>query len=124
MDGTASPAPAGPTPERIMQFAWGFTSTLIVDAALRLRLFDQLDNGPKSADELAKATGASHRGITSILNALVGLELLKREGDRYVAGPEAAAFLVSGKPGFYGMLFRHISEQLLPKWIELPEVVR
>ena len=37
--------------------------------------------------------------------------------------PESAAFLVSTKPGFQGGLIRHTSEQLLPKWLRLNEIV-
>src|ERR1700751_760191 len=35
------------TPERIMQFAWGPTPPLILEAAIRHGVFDVLDSGPK-----------------------------------------------------------------------------
>lgn len=38
--------------------------------------------------------------------------------------PESATFLVSTKLGFFGAIFRHISDQLLPKWLQLTEVVK
>ena len=34
------------------------------------------------------------------------------------------AFLVTSSPGFQGGLFRHITDQLLPKWMQLRQVVR
>lgn len=112
------------TPERLMQFAWGYAPTLIIEAAVRHRVFDLLDAAPKTAAELASENGASLRGLRAILDALVGLELLKKNGDRYSLAPESAAFLVSTKPGYRGGFFRHISEQLLPQWLRLTEVVR
>ena len=35
------------TPERIMQFVWGYAPPLILEAAIRHRVFDVLDDGPK-----------------------------------------------------------------------------
>src|SRR5689334_15498530 len=112
------------TPERIMQMAWGYAPTLILEAAIRHRVFDELDHGPLTIGQLAKKTGASPRGLTAIANALVGLQFLSRRGERYGLTPESAAFLVSTKPTFQGALFRHQSEQIVPKWLELPKIVR
>lgn len=112
------------TPERLMQFAWGYVPPLVLEAAIRHHVFDVLDNGPKSIQEVHDATGASTRGLTAIMNALVGLNFLaKDEGDRYSLTPESAAFLVSAKPGFQGGLIKHCSEQLIPKWLHLNEAV-
>jgi ubiquinone/menaquinone biosynthesis C-methylase UbiE len=113
-----------PTPERLMQMAWGYTAPLIIETALEYHIFDQLDKSPKSLDELANSTGASRRGLKAILNALVGIELLRRSGDRYELAPESAAFLVSTKPGYHGGLFSHMSEQLIPNWLNLSDIVR
>jgi 2-polyprenyl-3-methyl-5-hydroxy-6-metoxy-1,4-benzoquinol methylase len=113
-----------PTPDRILQFAWGYAPTLILEAALNYRLFDLLDESPQTADKLADRTGASVRGLTAILNALVGLEFLARKADRYTLTPESAAFLVSTKPAYYGTYFMHMTRQLIPRWLRLSEAVR
>ena len=107
-----------------MQFAWGHAAPLILEAALEWRVFDLLDQGPKTVGELAAQSGASVRGLTAIRNALVGLDFLARKGTRYTLTPESAAFLVSGKPAYHGGFFRHMSRQVLPNWLQLSEVVR
>ena len=112
------------TPERIMQFAWGYAPPLIIEAAVRTGVFDLLDPDPRSVAELARQTGASARGLTAILNSLVGLKLLARVDERYALTPESAAFLVSSKPDYRGLFFQHHTEQLLPQWQHLAEVVR
>jgi len=112
------------TPERVMQFAWGYAPTLIIEAAVQHRVFDLLDESPKTIKELAKKSGASERGLTAIANALVGLNFLSRKGERYSLTPESAAFLVSTKPAFLGALYKHMSTQILPRWLELDRVVR
>jgi len=120
----ASPAPPVVTPERIMQFAWGYIPPLVLEAGIRHGIFDLLDGGPKSVGEVAAATGASVRGLSAVMNALVGLDFLAKDDQgRYSLTPESAAFLVSTKPSFQGGFIKHTSEQLLPKYLSLNEIV-
>jgi precorrin-6B methylase 2 len=117
---TAAPV----TPERIYQFAFAYAPPLILEAAIRHHVFDVLDSGPKPLHEVHLATGASERGLAAIMDALVGFEFLSKDGQGlYALTAESAAFLVSTKPGFQGGLIRHTSEQLIPKWLKLNEVV-
>jgi SAM-dependent methyltransferase len=112
------------TPERIQQFAWGYGPPLILEAAIRHRVFDVLDGGAKTIAEVAQETGASERGLAAIMNALVGLDFLaKGESGRYSLTPESETFLVSHKPAFMGGIIKHGSEQLIAKWLHLNEVV-
>jgi SAM-dependent methyltransferase len=113
------------TPERIMQMSWGFAPPLIIEAAVRNGIFDLLDAGPKTVEEAASATGASVRGLRAIMNALVGIDLLTKSQDgKYALTPESAAFLVSTRPSFYGGFLRHTSTHLVPRWLNLAEIVR
>ncbi|HEX3626932.1 MAG TPA: methyltransferase [Verrucomicrobiae bacterium] len=112
------------TPERIMQFAWGYAPTLAIEAAVKHGIFDRLDKGPQTAEQIASKTGTSLRGVNAIVDLLVSIQLLQRKGKRLALTPESANFLVSTKPGFYGTFFRHISDQLLPKWLQLTEIVK
>jgi len=112
------------TPERIMQLSWGYAPPLILEAAIRHRVFDVLDAGPKNIDELHAATGASLRGLAAIANVMVALDFLaKDEQGTFTLTPESAAFLVRTKPGFMGGLILHLSNQLIPKWLEINEIV-
>ena len=122
---TSSPAAQQVTPRRITQYIFGFAPTFCLEAAIRNRVFDVLDEGPKTLEEVSRETGASERGLRAIMNLLVGLELLAKDAEgRYSLTPESAAFLVSTKPAFHGGIFRHASKQLIPKWLEIDEVVR
>lgn len=112
------------TPERIMQFAWGYIPTFVLEAAIRHGIFDVLDGGPKTIQAVHEATGASERGLNAIMNALTGLEFLAKDKEgRFSLTPESSAFLVSTKPGYQGGLIRHCSEHLIPKWLRLNEIV-
>ena len=116
---------AAVTPEKIQQLAWGYAPPLIIEAALHHGVFDLLDGGSKTVEEVAALSGASVRGLRAVMNALAGLQLLTKDAaGRFGLTAESAAFLVGGKPGFLGGLMRHTSTQLVPKWLALSKVVR
>jgi hypothetical protein len=116
---------AAVTPEKIQQLAWGYAPPLIIEAALHHGVFDLLDGGSKTIEEVATRSGASVRGLRAVMNALAGLQLLTKDAaGRFGLTADSAAFLVGGKPGFLGGLIRHTSTQLVPKWLALSEVVR
>ena len=100
----------GPTPERILQIAWGFAPTYALASAVELRLFTHLAEGKTTQAALEAATGASRRGLGMLLNTMVGLGFLSREGSgegaRYGLSPDADAFLVEGRPGYHGGMIR------------------
>src|ERR1700751_5871673 len=88
------------SPERLRELGFAYGPPLIICAAVSNGVFDSLANGAKSVGEVAKETGASERGVRGIMNALIGLELLRKDRkDKYSLTSESAAFLVSNKPG-------------------------
>lgn len=111
------------TPERLSQLGWGYAPPLMMEAAVRLKVFDILDEGPKTVDEVARLTGASERGLRAIMNALTGFGLLAKNEGRYSLAPDTSAFLVRGKPGYLGGLVEQTSHRLQP-WLRLTEIVR
>lgn len=112
-------------PEKIFRYSFAFAPPLMIEAAVRLKIFDAMADGPRSLEDLAKATGVDPRGLRILLNGLAGLELVTRPGEgTYGLTPEADAFLVSNRPAFMGGFFRHTSSQLIPRWLHLTDVVR
>ena len=85
------------SPERIMQFPWGFAPPLAIEVAIRNRVFDFLDTTPHTVQEVAEYAKGSTRGWRAVLNCLVGLDLLAKEfplqddaGEFYVFGYDEA----------------------------------
>src|SRR5258708_15621865 len=66
------------TPERLMQFGFAYAPPLIIGAAATNKVFDALATGAKTVEEASTETGASVRGLRAVMNALVGLELLRK----------------------------------------------
>jgi SAM-dependent methyltransferase len=116
--------PDSNSPERIMQFAWGFAPPLTIEVAIRNRVFDFLDTTPHTVEEVAEYAKGSTRGWRAVLNCLVGIGLLSKESLRYRTTPESSMYLVTSKPSYRGGFFKHISKQLIPSWLNLEEIVR
>jgi ubiquinone/menaquinone biosynthesis C-methylase UbiE len=121
--------PSAPTPqvspERLMQFTFGFAPPLMIETAIRYGVFDILDNGAKSRDALCAETGTSPRGLRMVLDALVGLDVLSKDDNgNYALTEESATFLVTGKPSYHGAFFLLTKEPMLSSWSKLDEVVK
>jgi ubiquinone/menaquinone biosynthesis C-methylase UbiE len=113
------------TPQRIMQFAWGFAAPLAIGAAVVDGLFDALVSGPRDLAELEKMTGSSARGLAAIADFLVGIELLQKDNSsRFTLTPESETFLVRSKPSFQGGLFGRLSNSIIPAFLQLNSIVR
>jgi ubiquinone/menaquinone biosynthesis C-methylase UbiE len=112
------------TPDRIMELAWGYVPPLVIEAAIHSRIFDLLDVGPKTIEEIQEGNGASLRGLSAVVNALAGLGLLAKDhAGRFSLTPESSAFLVSTKPEFQGGLLSRCSQYVLPRWLRLNETI-
>ena len=113
------------TPKRLQQFGFAYAPPLIISAAVTNKVFDTLENGPKTVDQVKKQTGGSARGLRTIMDALVGLELLKKDRQsRYSLTPESQAFLISEKPGTLAGFFGSILPVMISRWLRLSDVVR
>src|SRR5437868_741907 len=117
-------ASISPSPERLMQLGFAYAPPIIIGAAAANKIFDTLALGAKTAAQVSEKTGASERGVRILMNALIGLELLRKEGDRYALTPESEAFLVSNKPGSLAGFFPMNMKRLIPHWLNLDEIVR
>ena len=112
------------TPERISRYFWAFAFPLIMKAATDNGIFDALKNGPLTAEEISIRTQTSPRGTSAIVEALTGMELLEKMDRRYRLANDAAAFLVSDRPGYLGGMLHHLTKQILPDWMQLSEITK
>ena len=113
------------TPERLQELGNAYAPPLIIAAAVNNKVFDSLERSAKTIEQVSKETGASRRGLRAIMNALVGLKLLKKDRQKkYSLAPESAAFLVTNQPGSFAGMFGTIVPRLASKWVQLTDVVR
>jgi len=113
------------TPERLQQFGFAYAPPLIISAAVNNKVFDTLEGGAKTVEQVEKETGASARGLRAIMDALVGLQLLKKDRQsRYFLTPESQAFLISEKSGTLAGFFGLILPVMTSRWLRLTDIVR
>jgi SAM-dependent methyltransferase len=72
--------------------------------AVRAGLFDLLDVSPRPETEIREHLGCAARPLRALLAALIAMDIVRRDGDRYELTPDASSYLVEGKPGWLGGL--------------------
>src|SRR5262249_12852131 len=89
--------------ERFRQ-ACSYWQSKILLTALRLDLFTALAEQALDAATLAARVGATERGLSTLLDALVALGLLVKQDRRYANTPFASAALDRRQPSFCGYM--------------------
>lgn len=118
-------APAGPTPDAIMQLGLGFWGSKTLLSAVELGLFSELAAaGSLDADGLRERLGLHQRSALDFFDALVALGLLEREDGRYRNTPASEMFLDRAKPSYVGGVLEMASARLFGFWSSLTEGLR
>ena len=105
--------------------ALGFMHAQMLLTADDLGVFDRLAEQPRTAADLAEATGLPPDSAERLLTGLCALGIVERQpGGRYANGPEAAEQLVRGEPGYIGAMFDHLREVVYPAWGNLKGALR
>lgn len=99
----------------------GFRAAL---AAIRLGVFDALEQGPRSAAELAIQLGTDERGTSSLAEALISLGYLRRRGNRYVNAPTARRWLTRERSADFVEATRFLEMAAFDLWADLEQAVR
>ncbi|MFI0967692.1 methyltransferase [Streptomyces sp. NPDC021080] len=95
----------------------------VLHSAVTLKVFGALADGPARADHIVATTGLHPRMAPDFLDALAGLGLLERSGDRYGNTPLAQAYLVPGTPAYLGGFVELTNETLYSTWGRLTEAL-
>ena len=112
----------GLNPELLLQLSFSHVPSSVLTAGVTLGVFSHIAAGNSSVEEISRAADASQRGMQMLVDALVGLQLLIKSGDKYELTPISAEFLVSDRPNYIGEMLR--MERSLQAWSNLAEVVR
>jgi hypothetical protein len=120
---TASASPE-PTPDTIMQLGLGFWGSKTLLSACELGLFSALAAGSLSLEQLSERFQLHPRSARDFLDALVALEMLTRDGDRYANTPATDRFLDRAKPTYIGGMLEMANARLYPFWGSLTEALR
>ncbi len=89
----------GSSAEVLLRMITGFQLTQAISVAARMGIADLLEEGPKSSDDLANATGAHQPSLYRLLRALCAAGLLVERPDRRFEVTSTGALLRTHAPG-------------------------
>jgi ubiquinone/menaquinone biosynthesis C-methylase UbiE len=116
---------AKPSPERIFSTLIAFQQTEALKAAIQLDIFTKIGEGANEPGSLAKAAGASERGVRTLCDYMTIFGFLTKENGRYGLTPEAAVFLDRHSPAYMGAMANFLASDMHRKSFgALAEAVR
>lgn len=95
---------------RLHRLMTGYLASRALFSALELGVFDALEQGPCTAEELGARVGLAGRPARVLLLALQGEDLVRREDGLHRNAPVATRYLVSTSPDYLGALGTHQSK--------------
>lgn len=95
----------------------------IVQSAVELAIFEALENTPLTAEAVAKRLELEPTATELLLNALVSLELLRKQTDLFSLAEVAKSYLVKSSPQYVGGMI-HFESSLWNCWEKLPQAIR
>lgn len=91
--------------------------------AIKLGIFGALAQGEGTESDLARRLGTQPHATGILLNALVSIGLLRKNGGRYANSPEAQQYLVKESPQYAGHILL-LQEAEWDNWGRLESAVR
>ena len=120
--------PTLPTPDAILQTAFGFWNSKVLLTAVTFDLFTKLGQRRLAGAQIGKELGLHPRGVADFLDALVAMRFLEREGEgadvKYFNTPATALYLDRESPRYIGGILEMLNARLFKYWHDLPEALR
>ena len=111
------------TADELLEEVRGFQGACVIAAAVELDVITVLTDKPVTADVLAGRIGSDPRATTVLLDALVAMELLTKQGDTYHVPSDVAELLAADSRTNVLSGVRHLAN-CLRRWGQLGRVVK
>lgn len=119
---------SSPTPDTILQTAFGFWNSKVLLTAVSFGLFTVLGKSRLTRGEIGEKLALHPRGVADFLDALVAMKFLERDGDgadaKYFNTPATALYLDRASPRYIGGIPEMLNARLFGYWNDLPEALR
>jgi acetylserotonin O-methyltransferase len=110
-------------PSLVLDLIEAFRRSKAMFTAVSLGVFDQLQENPGSAVALASQLGVQAEPLERLLDACVGLNLLRRSGDSYANQPVASTYLCRSSPQTLSGYILYSDDVLFRLWSHLEDAV-
>src|SRR5581483_1918167 len=111
-------------PGPILDLIEAFRRSKAMFTAVRLGIFDALEEAPQSAEELAERFHLHAGALRRLLDGCVALRLLDREESAYRNTERASKYLTSGSPDTFSGYIVYSDQSLYRLWEHLGDAVR
>jgi acetylserotonin O-methyltransferase len=108
----------------VLELIHAFRRSKILFTAVRLGIFDHLENHPQTANELARDLSLHPGALTRLLDTCLPLDLLTRENGVYRNTPTTSRELVSTSPDSLAGYILYSDHSLYPLWGRLDDAIR
>ncbi len=115
---------AAADPSIVLELLTAFRSSKVMFAAVSMGVFDALSAGPASINDLADEVKAHRGALERLLDACVGLQLLRRDGDRFENTPIATDYLTTASPRRLTGYINYSNAVMWRLWEKLEDSVR
>jgi acetylserotonin N-methyltransferase len=113
-----------PDPAAVIELLEAFRRSKVMFAAVALGVFDALAPGPRTLTQLAAQLRADTDALERLLDACVGLQLLRRVGNDYANTPAATAYLTKASPQRMTGYINYSNQVMWKLWAHLEDAVR
>jgi acetylserotonin N-methyltransferase len=123
-ESSATPDPSSVDPSPVIDLVEAFRRSKAMFAAVSLGIFDLLERQPANVAAIAGELRAEPDSLERLLDACVGLKLLRRTGDSYENEPVASTYLCRrSKRALTGYVL-YSNDVLFQMWSHLEDAVR
>jgi hypothetical protein len=114
-----------PSPVPLMQLSTGFWAFKALAAAHELGLFAHISRiGSETVEGLSQTFEIDPRPAEMLLTGCASLGLIEKRDGRYRNAPASEAYLVPGKPHYFGGWIEMADKRLYAGWGKLTEALR
>jgi len=111
------------TAQEVLDFSRTYQPACVLTAAAALDVFTLLHAKPLTAGDLAGELGTDPRATTILLDALVALQFLSKQGEKYSVPEDVAEQLSERSADNVLAMVRHTGN-CLSRWAQLPRVIK
>lgn len=110
---------------RMVELGHSFQAAKVLLSAIELGVFTALADGPLEAEALRERIGISRRGAVDFFDALVALNLIRRDADgSYENTLDGDHYLDRRKPTYVGGVFELLNARHFASWALLTDALR
>jgi acetylserotonin N-methyltransferase len=113
-----------PDPSPVIELIEAFRSSKAMFAAVSLGVFDALEHRPQQATVLAEELHVKPDPLERLLDACVGLKLLRRRGAAYENEPVATTYLRRASEGTLTGYVLYSNDVLFRLWTHVEDAIR